>query len=147
MEKNQEKVQMVIFHLAGAEYAVEITYVEEINRYMNITRVPHAPSYIEGVINLRGNIIPIINLHKKFNLAGQKIDNFTRIIVLKIDDIEAAIIVDKVAEVMFLDVANMSEDTRFFSPINAEVIEGMVKVEDRLIIVLNLGKLLAWEIN
>lgn len=143
MEKNQEKVQVVVFQLAGAEYAVEITCVEEINRFMNITRVPHAPSYIEGVINLRGSIIPIINLHKKFNLAGQKFDNHTRIIVLKINDIEAAIIVDKVSEVMFLDVANIAENTQFFSPINAEVIEGIVKVEDRLIIVLDLIKLFA----
>lgn len=141
MEKNQEKIQVVVFHLAGVEYAVKITYVEEINRFMNITRVPHAPSYIEGVINLRGSIIPIINLHKKFNLAGQKIDNNTRIIVLKINDIEAAIIVDKVSEVVFLDIANIAKDTQFFSPINAEVIEGMVKVEERLIIILDLMKL------
>jgi len=140
--ENQKMIQVVVFHLAGVEYAVEITYVEEINRFMNITRVPHAPSYIEGVINLRGSIIPIINLHNKFNLTGQKFDNYTRIIVFKINDILAAIIVDKVSEVIFLDVANIAEDTQFFSPINAEVIEGMVKVEDRLIILLDLMKLL-----
>ncbi|HPT69028.1 MAG TPA: chemotaxis protein CheW [Syntrophomonas sp.] len=139
--ENQKMIQVVVFHLAGVEYAVEITYVEEINRFMNITRVPHAPSYIEGVINLRGSIIPIINLHNKFNLTGQKFDNYTRIIVFKINDILAAIIVDKVSEVIFLDVANIAEDTQFFSPINAEVIEGMVKVEDRLIILLDLMKL------
>jgi purine-binding chemotaxis protein CheW len=142
-----EKIQVVVFQLAGAEYAVEITFVEEINRLMNITRVPHTPSYIEGVINLRGSIIPIINLHKKFDLIIPQFDNHTRIIVFKINDIEAAIIVDKVSEVIYLDVANIVEDKQFFSPINAEVIKGMVKVEDRLLIILDLGKMLDTEIN
>lgn len=142
-----EKIQVVVFHLAGAEYAVEIKHVEEINRLVNITRVPHAPSYIEGVINLRGSIIPIINLHKKFSLAGQEFNRHTRIIVLKMNDIKAAIIVDKVSEVAYLDVDNIVADTQFFSPINAEVIEGMVRVQDRLIIVLDLIKLLDKEIH
>ncbi|HPF21318.1 MAG TPA: chemotaxis protein CheW [Syntrophomonas sp.] len=150
LEKNQspgETMQVVVFFLAGAEYAVEIKQVEEINRLLNITRVPHAPSYIEGVINLRGNIIPVINLHKKFNLSGQEFDPQTRIIVLKINDLNAAIIVDRVSEVIYLEVDHIVADTQFFSPINAEVIEGMVKREDRLIIVLDLLKLLNKEIN
>ncbi|NLV21263.1 MAG: purine-binding chemotaxis protein CheW [Syntrophomonadaceae bacterium] len=150
LEENQvhdEKVQVVAFHLAGAEYAVEIKYIEEINRLINITRVPRAPFYIEGVINLRGSIIPIINLHKKFNLAGQNFDERTRVIIFGIDNIKAAIIVDKVSGVMRLDVANIVEDNQFFSPINTEVIKGMIKVEDRLMIILDLEKMLDTEIN
>ncbi len=146
MDRGQ-RIQVVVFHLAGAEYAVEIKHVEEINRLINITRVPHAPSYIEGVINLRGSIIPLFNLHKKFNLDGQIFDRHTRIIFLKMNDIKAAIIVDKVSEVAYLELDKMVADTQFFSPINAEVMEGMVKVEDRLIIVLDLIKLLDKEIH
>lgn len=137
-----EKVQVVAFQLAGTEYALEIKYVEEINRLINITRVPRAPFYIEGLINLRGNIIPVINLHKKFNLASQAFDERTRTIVCHINDIKAAIIVDKVSEVMHLDVAEIVFDNYFFSPINTELIKGMVKVEDRLIVILDLEKLL-----
>jgi len=99
------------------------------------------------VINLRGSIIPIINLHKKFNLAGQNFDERTRVIIFGIDNIKAAIIVDKVSGVMRLDVANIVEDNQFFSPINTEVIKGMIKVEDRLMIILDLEKMLDTEIN
>lgn len=139
---HDEKVQVVTFQVAGTEYAVEVKYVEEINRLINITRVPRAPFYIEGLINIRGSIIPVINLYKKFNLAGQVFNAQTRIIVFRVNAIKAAIIVDKVAEVMHLNVGRIVFDNYFFSPINTELIKGMVKVEDRMMVILDLEKLL-----
>ena len=147
-EKNQisgEKIQVVAFQLSNAEYAVEITSVQEINRLINITRVPHAPLYIEGVINLRGNIIPVINLHKKFNLFGQSFDEDTRIIVFQFDDIKAAIIVDQVSEVLQLDTAEIDESEHLYSSIDANLIKGMAKIDNRLLILLDLEKMLSTE--
>jgi purine-binding chemotaxis protein CheW len=138
---------VVAFELANAEYAVDILNVQEINRLINITRVPRSPSYIEGVINLRGNIIPVINLHKKFNLASQGFDEDTRIIVFQFDEIKAAIIVDSVAEVIQLDRFNIEESGQLYSSIDTEAIQGMAKIEERVLILLDLEKILIAEIN
>ena len=139
------KIQVVAFQLSNAEYAVEITSVQEINRLINITRVPHAPFYIEGVINLRGNIIPAINLHKKFNLSGQSFDEDTRIIVFQFADVKAAIIVDQVSEVLQLDTADIDESEHLYSSIDAHLIKGMAKIDNRLLILLDLEKMLSME--
>lgn len=144
---SSQKIQVVAFQLANAEYAAEIINVQEINRLINITRVPHTLPYIEGVINLRGYIIPVINLHKKFNLVSQSFDEDTRIIVFQFDDIKAAIIVDQVSEVLQLDTAQIDKSEHLYTSIDAEVIKGMVKVEDRLLIILDLEKMLHTEIN
>jgi purine-binding chemotaxis protein CheW len=144
---SDHKIQVVAFELANAEYAVDILNVQEINRLINITRVPRSPSYIEGVINLRGNIIPVINLHKKFNLASQGFDEDTRIIVFQFDEIKAAIIVDSVAEVIQLDRFNIEESGQLYSSIDTEAIQGMAKIEERVLILLDLEKILIAEIN
>ena len=145
--KSDHKIQVVAFELANAEYAVDILHVQEINRLINITRVPGSPSYIEGVINLRGNIIPVINLHKKFNLASPGFDEDTRIIVFQFDEIKAAIIVDSVAEVIQLDRVNIEESGQLYSSVDTEAIQGMAKIEERVLILLDLEKILIAEIN
>jgi purine-binding chemotaxis protein CheW len=150
LEKNQspgETMQVVVFFLAGPNMQWKSNRLRK-SIGSSILRAFPMPLPISKVsLNLRGNIIPVINLHKKFNLSGQEFDPQTRIIVLKINDLNAAIIVDRVSEVIYLEVDHIVADTQFFSPINAEVIEGMVKREDRLIIVLDLLKLLNKEIN
>lgn len=144
---NVDIIQVVAFQLAEAEYAVEISNVQEINRLLNITRVPKAPAYIEGVINLRGNIIPVINLHKKFNLESQSFDEDTRIIVFQFNDIKAAVIVDSVSEVIQIERDNVEETTSIYSSIDTEAIKGMAKIEERVLILLDLERMLNAEIN
>jgi purine-binding chemotaxis protein CheW len=144
---SDHKIQVVAFELANAEYAVDILHVQEINRLINITRVPRSPSYIEGVINLRGNIVPVINLHKKFNLASPGFDEDTRIIVFQFAEIKAAIIVDSVAEVIQLDRFNIEESGQLYSSIDTEAIQGMAKIDERVLILLDLEKILIAEIN
>ena len=92
------EIQVVAFQLGKEEYAVDILNVQEINRLLNITRVPRAEKHIDGVINLRGNIIPVINLHKKFNLQSSGNEEDKRIIVFEFEDVKAGIIVDEVSE-------------------------------------------------
>lgn len=137
-----EQIQVVAFQLGNEEYAVDILNVQEINRLLNITRVPRSPAYIDGVVNLRGSIIPVINLHKKFNMDISGNDEDTRIIVFQFDDVKAGIIVDRVSEVLHLSLNDIEETAAVYNTIDAETIKGVARVDDRLLILLDLQKLL-----
>jgi len=141
-----EQIQVVAFQLGNEEYAVDIINVQEINRLLNITRVPRSPDYIDGVVNLRGNIIPVINLHKKFNMDITSEDEDTRIIVFQFEDVKAGIIVDKVSEVLHLNISDIEATAKVYNSIDAEIIKGVARVEDRLLILLDLQKLLGIDI-
>jgi len=143
----EDVIQVVAFQLGNEEYAVDILNVQEINRLLNITRVPRSPAYIDGVVNLRGNIIPVINLHKKFNLEKIGDDEDTRIIVFQFDDVKAGIIVDKVSEVLHLNLNNIEETAKVYNSIDADIIKGVAKVGDRLLILLDLQKLLGIDLS
>ncbi len=143
----EDKIQVVAFQLGKEEYAVDILNVQEINRLLNITRVPRSPAYIDGVVNLRGNIIPVINLHKKFNLGKTGDNEDTRIIVFQFDDVKAGIIVDKVSEVLHLNLNDIEETAKVYNSIDAEIIKGVAKVGDRLLILLDLQKLLGIDLS
>ncbi|MGI5921713.1 MAG: chemotaxis protein CheW [Syntrophomonadaceae bacterium] len=139
----QEEIQVVAFQLGNEEYAVDILHVLEINRLLHITRVPRANQFIEGVINLRGNIIPIINLHKKFNLQATGDDEEKRIIVFKFDDIAVGVIVDKVSEVLHISRNQIEEASDVYKSFDSEFIKGIAKVDERLLILLDLQNMLS----
>ncbi len=146
-QSTDDVVQVVAFQLGQEEYAVDILNVQEIVRLLNITRVPRSPEYIDGVVNLRGNIIPVINLHKKFQIGMSGDSDDKRIVVFQFDDVKAGILVDKVSEVLYLSNSNIEETARVYNSINAELIKGVAKVGDRLLILLDLQKLLGIELN
>jgi len=137
-----DEYQVVAFKLGREEYAVDVLNVQGIERLLNITRVPRTKYYIEGVINLRGNVIPVINLHKKFNLDSVGSDDDKRIIVFQYDDIHAGIIVDEVSEVLRLNADNIEETAKVYDSLTADHIQGIAKVNDRLLILLDLLKIL-----
>ena len=134
-------LQVVAFKLGKEEYAVDILHVQEINRLLNITRVPRTENFIEGVVNLRGNIVPIINLHTKFSLASDGDQDDKRIIVFQIDDLKVGIIVDEVSEVIYVPRADIEETSRIYDSSNSEHIKGVAKVDGRLLILLDLKKI------
>ncbi len=137
-----DEIQVVAFNLGKEEYAVDILNVQEINRLLNITRVPRSEKHIEGVVNLRGNIIPIINLHKKFNLQSEGNEEDKRIVVFQFDDLKVGIIVDEVSEVLRLGKEDIEDTEKVYSSINAEHIKGIAKVNNRLLILLDLFKIM-----
>jgi len=137
-----DEIQVVAFNLGKEEYAVDILNVQGIERVLNITRIPRSENYIEGVVNLRGNIIPIINLHKKFNLQAEGNEEDKRIIVFQFNDLKVGIIVDEVSEVLRLGKEDIEETGKVYSSINAEHIRGIAKVNNRLLILLDLLKIL-----
>src|SRR5512139_3861785 len=102
-----EILELVTFNLSKEEFGVDIRRVQEINRMIDITRVPNAPYYVEGVVNLRGKIIPVVDLGKKLNLEAKIPDKATRIIVIELEGMVLGFIVDSVSEVLRIPAASV----------------------------------------
>lgn len=134
--------QLVVFGLGKEEYGVDIIEVQEIVRLQEITQVPNAPDFVEGIINLRGKVIPLIDLRKRFGFAAGEHSADTRIIVISISDSLVGIIVDSVSEVLRLNDEDMEPPPRIVAGIGREYIKGVGKIGDRLIILLDLDRIL-----
>jgi purine-binding chemotaxis protein CheW len=139
--------QFVTFTLNNEEYAVDILNVQEINRITEITKVPNAPSYVEGVINLRGKVIPIINLRKKFRFDDKSRDENTRIIIIEIQGITNGLIVDSVSEVLRVPANIIEPAPPMSSDVSGTFIKGIAKMENRLIILLDIDKSIGQEVH
>lgn len=137
-----ELLQLVTFNLGNEEYAVAILKVQEINRMKEITRVPNSPAYVEGVINLRGKVIPVVNLRDKFGLPSKENNEQTRIMIMDIQGITMGLVVDAVSEVLRIPSSTVEPTPPMASNISAEFIKGIAKVDDRLIILLDMDRLL-----
>ncbi len=140
---NSEVLQLVSFNLGNEEYAVDILKVQEINRMVEITSIPNAPSYVEGVINLRGKVIPVINLRKRFGLESKELDSHSRIMVVDVGT-TIGLIVDSVSEVLRLPSDTVEPPPPMTAGSNsAEYLRGVGKLADRLLILLDIEKLLS----
>jgi len=136
-------LQLVSFSLGNEEFGVNILCVQEINRIQQITKVPNAPDYVEGVINLRGRVIPVIDLRQKLNMPRKDHDNSTRIIVVEVSSKTVGFIVDAVKEVIRIPVSVTEPPPEIVSGINSEYIKSVGKLEDRLLILIDLDKILS----
>ncbi|MDK2805720.1 MAG: purine-binding chemotaxis protein CheW [Thermoanaerobacterium sp.] len=134
--------QIVIFKLNDEEFCVDIMDVLEIIRMQTITKVPDVPSFVEGIINLRGTVIPIIDLKKRLKLKLTDYDDDTRIIIIKINEKSVGFIVDSVTEVLHVENDSIKEAPDIIAGIGKEYIESVVSYDDRLIINLDLEKIL-----
>lgn len=139
-----EERQLVVFSLLNEDYGIDIYKVQEIIQYRDITFVPKAPSFVRGVINLRGKIIPVIDLKERFNLQEKEITSDTRIIVVEISSQTVGLIVDSVTEVLRIPKDNI-EPPPPVTTIGADFIEGVGKLDERLIIILDIDKILSRE--
>ncbi len=136
-------LQLVTFRLGNEEFSVDILKVQEIIRDMELTRVPRAPDFVEGVINLRGKVIPVIDLRKRFDFeAGEKTSE-TRIIVIDVNERTVGLRVDGVSEVLRLPADTVEPAPALVSGSGSDYISGVGKVDNRLIILLDVGKLLS----
>lgn len=136
-----ERLQLVTFEVAGEEFAVDILAVQEINRMMELTRVPQAPPEVEGVINLRGRIIPVLDLRKRFGLTVSDQTDQNRIVVVEVNDRTIGFIVDRVHEVLRIDASIVDRAPEMVCSIDSDFIAGVGKLEDRLLILLDLRRL------
>ena len=141
-----KEIQVVIFRLGREEFGARIDQVKEIIEITPITLMPKAPSFIEGVINLRGQVIAVIDLSKQFYLPPSERGEETRIVVVDVDDNIVGMIVDSVPEVLRISEDNIDPTpTLIESRIDTRYIEGIGKLEDRLFVLLNLREVLSPE--
>lgn len=136
-------LQLVSFNIGDEEFGVDILGVQEINRMTEVTRVPNAPSYVEGVINLRGKVIPVIDLRKRLMMNARGHDQDTRIIVVEIENKVIGFVVDKVNEVLRIPQSVTEAPPSMVSGIKSDYITAIGKLTDRLIILLDLDKILS----
>jgi purine-binding chemotaxis protein CheW len=141
--QDAELIQLVTFSIGEEEFGVDILKVQEIIRTMEITRVPRAPEFVEGVINLRGKVIPIIDLRRRFGLPTRDHDQHTRIIVIEISNMIVGFVVDSVSEVLRIPEGTVEPPPPVVSGLESEYISGVGKLEDRLLILLDLDRLLS----
>ncbi len=138
-----ETIQVVSFKLGSEEYGVDIAQVQEINRMVAITHVPRAPQFMEGVINLRGQLIPIIDLRTRFAMERAEHTKNTRIVVTEIGTKRVGMVVDSVSEVLRLGTDAIEPAPEMITGVDTEYIRGVGKIEDRLIILLDLARIIS----
>lgn len=139
--KAEDELQLVTFRLASEEYGLPITKVQEINRLLPVTKLPQTPSFMEGIINLRGRIIPVIDLRKRFQLSITEHDDDTRIVVVEMNGQTVGVTVDAVKEVVRLSTANIETPPASIA-VDSRFINGVGKTDDRLIILLDIDQVL-----
>lgn len=140
--KAAEERQLVVFQLAGETYGVDINWVHEIIRMQPITKLPRTPHFIEGVINLRGRIIPVIDLRKRFGLPTAEETQNSRIMVVEMAGVTVGMIVDAVSEVLRLPANSIEPPPPMMHGIDTAYLQGVGKWEERLVILLDLEKVL-----
>lgn len=147
-ETHGELIQLVSFKLAGEEYAVEVQKVREIMRMSSVTPVPNTPSDLEGIINLRGQVVPIISLRKKFGMLPGEADHNTRIVVMEIAGTLTGILVDSVSEVIRIAGSEIQPPPPVMAGamrMDPEVIQGVIHRSDQLLLLLQLDVILSDE--
>jgi len=146
MEENKvettDLLQLVSFKVGNEEFGIDILKVQEINKMLHITKVPNAPDFVEGVVNLRGRIIPVIDLRKRLSMEKIEHDNKTRIVVVDISGSIIGFIVDEVNEVLRIEKDIIENPPELVSRVESDFITSVAKLEDRIIILLDLDHLL-----
>ena len=141
-EQMQEGIQVVAFKLLNEEYGVSILNVQEIRNLTDITRVPFAQGYINGVINLRGSVLPVIDLKKRLGLADAPYTDDTRIVTVTIGDLHVGMLVDAVTEVLTINSKPVDPKKAINGKEITKYLSGIGNVDGRLIIMLNLQEIL-----
>ncbi|MFH1783769.1 MAG: chemotaxis protein CheW [bacterium] len=141
-EKRINDLQLVVFRLSDEEYAIPIIQVHEIIKPTDVTRIPGMPEFVEGVINLRGKVIPIIDIRKRFRLGIKKQTEDTRVVVVDVDIQVVGLIVDSVTEVLRIPSESIDPVPATISRISSEYLSGIGKLRGRLLIILDVGRML-----
>lgn len=138
-----ELIQLVSFKLGNEEFGVDIRKVQEINRMVEITKIPQAPHFCEGVINLRGKVLPVIDLRKKFEMEIEEWTRNTRIVVCEDGNSIVGIIVDAVEEVLRIPSSTIEPAPKIVSSVGSDYINGVAKLDERLLIFLDVSKIIS----
>jgi purine-binding chemotaxis protein CheW len=140
-----EEIKVIVFRLKDEEYGVEVNQVKSIERLEHITRVPRTPAFVKGVINLRGVVTPIVDLRRRFGLEETQYNETTRVIIVAVEEIEVGLIVDSANDVIDIPVTAIEPPPEVVGGIEAVYLRGVAKLDKRLLILLNLDKVLNTE--
>lgn len=138
-------IQQVIFKLDEEEYGIEIMNVYVIEKYHEVIKIPNTPEYIKGIINLRGEVLPIYDLRKKFHLNAKPIDENTKVIVTYSNDMKVGFVVDSVTEIQMIDEKDIETPPKIVVGINRKYIKKIAKLENRMIVLIDIDKILSDE--
>lgn len=138
----QEIKKVIVFELSNKEYAIEIDVVQGIERVMAITRVPRTPSYVKGVINLRGVVTPVIDLRERFELEKKDLDDNTRVIIVSLESYDVGLIVDTANDIVDVPVQSIESQPEVVGSVASDFIAGIAKVDQRLLVMLELERVL-----
>ncbi|MCM3715138.1 chemotaxis protein CheW [Halalkalibacter oceani] len=138
----KQELKVIVFQLGDEEYAIEVDYVQSIERMQPVTRIPRTFPFVTGVMNLRGVITPIINLRKRFGLEDKSFDESTRILVIAKDELEIGVIVDGANDVLDIPLEKIEPTPEVVGGVEAEYLRGVVKLDNRLFTLLNLEKVI-----
>lgn len=140
-----QDLQAVVFMLNKAYYGVPILQVQEIVKMTEITELPNTPDFVQGIVNLRGKIIPIIDMRKRFGLPQEAIDENWKILILKAEDVLFGVMVDQISEVEKVAANLIEKPPKIVAGVNGKFINGIAKTENRLLILLDIAKILSDE--
>jgi len=145
-EEKKKEYQLVVFKIGEEEFGVDISQVREIVRLIEVTYMPKAPAFIEGVVNLRGQIVAVIDLAKRLGIPSRPRGDTTRIIVIEIGENTVGMIVDSVSEVLRISSENIEEVPGLIeTEVPEHYIRGVGKLKDRLLVLLDLNRVLTHE--
>lgn len=138
-----EELKVIVFTLGEESYGVEVDQVKTIERMSSLTRVPKTPAFVKGVINLRGVVVPVIDLRGRFDLVETEYTDNTRNIIVNLNDIEVGLIVDSASDVIDIHSDQIESPPEIVGGIRAKYLQGVAKMnDDRLLIMLNLTEVL-----
>jgi purine-binding chemotaxis protein CheW len=139
--EDKKETRLIVFILAGSEFGIEINRVREIIRVSDITRMPKTPRFLEGIINLRGRIVSVLNLKKRFGFPACDLTMDGRIMIIDVADQIVGLLVDKVSEVLKIDEANLVSPTEEILTIKPQYLSRIAEVKTRLIVFFNLERI------
>lgn len=140
-----QDLQAVVFMLNRAYYGVPILQVQEIVKMTEITELPNTPDFVQGIVNLRGKIIPIIDMRKRFGLPEETMDENWKILILKEEDVLFGVMVDQISEVEKVPATLIEKPPKIVAGVNGKFINGIAKTQNRLLILLDIAKILSDE--
>ena len=141
----EQQLQLVTFQLGDESYGIDIMDVEGIVKVEDVREIPNSPNYVEGIFNLRGEIIPVISLHKRFHIRKMEMSEedelLSGFIIINVDGMQLAIIIDKVSRVVTITFDEIQPPPQMLSGIGAEYIQGVVNRDDSYLIILDIARL------
>ncbi|HSS28239.1 MAG TPA: chemotaxis protein CheW [Usitatibacter sp.] len=135
--------EVLVFVIGNEEYAVDILKVQEIRGYEKVTAIPAAPAYLKGVVNLRGVIVPVVDMRVKFGMPDPRYDSFTVVVILKLANRVIGIVVDGVSDVVQLAASDVKEAPRLGGAVDGAFLTGVATQGDRMILLLDIEKFLS----